>query len=177
MTAIFDVALVGAAREVASIAAIEALACGSRDGAPLVLGWPAYRAGAAVVPASGAARRLSRALAARELDSVARGRIAYCSLGADEPLTVARRAAAVARGAVILAIHGARDRAIDELLEHSGVVVLCGALAPGVTELARIELGGRGLDVRVQPTPVGPLAAALARGGVIASPSAVPAGA
>ena len=90
-----------------------------------------------------AASRLAARLQARGLDAVARGRLAWLALPADQLALAARAAAAVDVPAVI-AVTGPRTPATDELLAEQDLVVLVvGSDAqPGLEALALAGLAG-----------------------------------
>lgn len=127
-------------------------------------------------PALPAARRLARALRARELAAMASGRLVFASLpGPAEPSAVAaRRLEATAEPLpTVLALAGPREAAWDAVLAERDAV-LVHAADGGLAELAIERLAEQGVRAAPLRTVPGSAARALARVG-LALPGALPA--
>jgi len=130
-----------------------ALAGGLREqqraaGALLVV-WPSPAPPRAAL-GTPAASRLAARLQARGLEAVARGRLAWLALAADDLALAARAVAAVDVPAVI-AVTGPRTTAMDDLLADQDLVVLVVGpdAEPGLEALALAGLQRRALPVLV----------------------------
>jgi len=148
----------GSARDAVPLAA--ALAGGLRErerpaGAVLVT-WPAPEAPRAAL-GTPAASRLAASLKLRGVPAVARGRLAWVALGADE-LELANRVLAALDVPVVLAVSGPRTAATDALLAGQDHVVLVEPpdADPRLSELARAELAERGIPVAVRAPLITP---------------------
>jgi hypothetical protein len=153
--------VLGTARDAVPVAA--ALAGGLREqeraaGAVLVT-WPAPAAPRPALGTPGASR-LVASLRSRSLEAVARGRLAWLALGADE-LALARRALAAVDVPAVVAITGARSAAADALLAEQDhlVLVVPGDADPRLVELARDGLAEWNVPILVR----GPLLSPGAR--------------
>jgi hypothetical protein len=151
------VLVLGAPRDAVPVAA--ALAGGLRErekaAGAVLIAWPSPEPPRPALGTPGAGR-LVAGLRARGLRAVARGRLAWLSLGQDE-LGLARRALASVDVPVVVAITGPRSAATDELLAEQDqiVVVLPAEADPRLGRLAVDGLAECGIPVLVR----GPLTA------------------
>jgi hypothetical protein len=147
--------VLGTPRDAVPVAA--ALAGGLREqdraaGAVLVT-WPAPEAPRPALGTPGASRLVAN-LRSRSLAAVARGRLAWLALGADE-LALARRALAAVDVPAVVAVTGPRTTAADELLADQDQLVL---VVPGDADPRLVELARDGLaEWNVPVTVRGPL--------------------
>jgi len=167
--------VLGAAHDAVPVAA--ALAGGLREAeraaGALLVSWPAAEVPRAAL-GTPAASRLVAGLQVRGLDAVARGRLAWLALGAED-LGLARRALAAVDVPAVVALGGPRSRATDELLAEQDQIVL---VAPAGADARLVELARAGLaeysvplSVRGPLTTPGARAAALAGWGRLRSPA------
>ena len=157
----------GRAGEAVPVAA--ALAGGLREqqraAGALLVTWPSAAPPRAAL-GTPAASRLAARLQARGLGAVARGRLAWLALRADEFGFAARATAAVGVPAVI-AVTGPRTAATDALLAEQDLVVLVlgGDAQPGLAALALAGLAGCPGHVVLQPPLDSPCARPAAMAG------------
>jgi hypothetical protein len=119
--------------------------------AVLVCVWGARVPGSRL-PATGAARRLARALGARGQAAAASGRLVWTE-AADA--AAAGRALAAAPGPTVLVVAGPRDERLDVLLRAQDQVVVAAAGEEGVAELACARLASEGVVAARCPVPSG----------------------
>jgi hypothetical protein len=161
------VAVLGAAEDVAPLAAAVALALRAPSG--LVALWPAASSRSRGL-ATPAATRLAARLSARDLAGVARGRLAWLALPEDANAAAGtvRRASAIVEGPLVTALAGARPPALEDLVGEHDVAVVA---ADPATPLARAALGclaERGIEAVATPPPRRGLARRLALAGLAA---------
>lgn len=148
--------VLGAARDAVPVAA--ALAGGLREreraAGALLVAWPAADGPRAALGTPGASR-LVTGLRARGLDAVARGRLAWLALAADD-LALARRALAAVDVPAVAAVTGPRSAATDALLAEQDQIVL---VVPADADARLVALARDGLAEWNVPVCVrGPLA-------------------
>ncbi len=167
MTALFDVATLGRAREAAALAGGAAcvLAAGSTSRTALVVTAGPLPGGVVAHPGRAAARLRDR-LRARDLGARASGRIVWCPAASAADGV---RAAAVG-GPVVLAVCRPRTDWVDELLAQAAHALIAGAMGEPLTALVLADLRERSLHATVVP-PADGVRAALALLG-LAAPAA-----
>jgi len=153
--------VLGSARDAVPVAA--ALAGGLREreraGGAVLVTWPAPEAPRPTL-GTPAASRLVANLRSRSLPAVARGRLAWLALGADE-LPLARRAFAAVDVPAVIALTGPRTAAADALLTDQDHIVL---VVPLDADPRLVELASDGVpEWNVPLTVRGPLTSPGAR--------------
>lgn len=147
------------------------LAGAGEPGTGVVCRWPRV-AGAPVgdeptLLSAPGARRLARALGARELPATARGRLAHVALPPD-PAAAAAAAGRVAAldAPVVLALVGARPAAFDDLLARADRVVVATPpdVSPALLQLALADAARVGRATGHLVVPPAPTRAAAAAG-------------
>jgi hypothetical protein len=172
VTAMFEVAVLGGARESTALAgaAGSLLAAGAAARSAVVLVAGSLGGAATPAPATPAARRLGARLQARDLSARAAGRVVWCTIDA---AGAARRAAGTG-APVVLAVCAARPAWVEPLLEEAGVALVAGAVEDPVTLLAIAGLERRGIRAEPVAAPLG-IGAVLGRLGAPAPASWAPA--
>ncbi|MEA2179100.1 MAG: hypothetical protein QOG77_2397, partial [Solirubrobacteraceae bacterium] len=110
------------------------------------------RAPGSRLPATAAARRLARTLAARGQVATASGRLVWAPAG---DAAAAGRALAAAPGPSVLVVAGPRDERMDALLRAQDHVVVADAGGEGVAALACARLTAEGVVATRCPVPSG----------------------
>jgi hypothetical protein len=156
-----DIAVVGRAREVETVAAAVAsvLACRARERASV-----AVRAGGRcprrLAPPTRGAARLRDRLSARGLEPVASGRFVWSAAGS--PREISRAAVGAP---VVLAVCCPREPWLEPLLDEARLVLVAGSRDEAVVELALEELCERAIPCAPASAPEG-AASLLARSGL-----------
>ncbi len=171
-----SVALLCPPSQAASAGALLALALTrhERCGHALLCLWGVAAARGLRVPAVPGARKLAASLAGRGHAARAAGRLAVVALAADAPDAAAeagRAGAAAGRAPTVIALAGPRDERIDALLHAQDLVLVAsraGAAEAPMTALAVDGLVAAGVRAESWPCAISPVAAALARSGVLA---------